>query len=148
MANWHKRFMGLAEHLSTFSKDPSTRVGAIIVDADHRIVSTGYNGFPRGVHDTPERLADREKKYEMIVHAEINAILFARRSVVGLSLYTWPLPPCSRCAALIINSGIAAVIAPLEVPDRWVKSVQLSNEMFAEAGVHAFFYDQLKEDVL
>jgi len=135
MTNWDERFLGLAQHIATFSKDPSTKVGAVIADSHHRIVSMGYNGFPRGVQDTPERLTDREKKYEMVVHAEINAILFAQCDLSRMTLYTYPLPPCSRCAALIINSGLRAVVAPPVTQTRWVESCSLALDMFDEAGV-------------
>ena len=112
MTDWNQRFLSLAEHISTWSKDPSTQVGAVIVDDQRRIISTGYNGFPRGVNDFPERYNNRDIKYEMIVHGEINAILFANQSIHGCTLYTWPFMPCSRCAAIVIQSGIRTVVAP------------------------------------
>lgn len=132
---WDARFIGLAEHIASFSKDPSTRVGAVIVDPAHRILSMGFNGFARGVQDTPERLNDRETKYEMVVHAEINAILFAKCDLDGMILYTYPLPPCARCAALIINAGVKEVVAPPVTQERWVTSCSLALDMFYEAGV-------------
>lgn len=135
MTNWHERFLGLAQHIATFSKDPSTKVGAVIADQHHRIVSMGYNGFPRGVQDTPERLTNRETKYEMVVHAEINAILFAQCDLSQMTLYTYPFPPCSRCAALIINSGLRTVLAPVVTEERWKASCALAVDMFSEAGV-------------
>ena len=106
---WRTRFMELAEHVSTWSKDPSTQVGAVIVSPDRKRVDFGYNGFPRGVEDTDERLGDRTVKYTMVVHAEANAILNSTESVEGCSIYVWPLPPCSECAKLIIQSGITKV---------------------------------------
>jgi dCMP deaminase len=133
--NWHQRFLDLAEHISSWSKDPSTQVGAVIVDDQRRIVSTGYNGFPRGVEDLDSRLQDRTIKYEMIVHGEINAILFANQSIYGCTLYTWPFMPCSRCAAIVIQSGIRTVVAPYNDNPRWQTSFQLTEQMFREAGV-------------
>ena len=85
--NWDCRLIELAKTISTWSKDPSTKVGAVIVDSNRRILSTGYNGFPKGIKDD-ERLENRDEKLEMIVHAEINAILFAERNVNNSILYT------------------------------------------------------------
>ena len=92
MNKWDERFMKLAEHVASWSKDPSTKVGAVIVDEQHRIVSLGSNGFPKGIADDT-RLDDRAKKYEIVVHAEINAILFANKPVGNCTLYVYPLPP-------------------------------------------------------
>ena len=135
MTDWNRRFLSLAEHIATWSKDPSTKVGAVIVDADRRIISTGYNGFPRGVEDWPSRLDNRDVKYEMIVHGEINAIVFANQSLQGTTLYTWPFMPCSRCAGIVIQSGIKTVVAPYNDNPRWRASFELTEQMFREAGV-------------
>lgn len=133
---WDRRFLGLAEHIASFSKDPSTKVGAVITTSfTNRILSMGFNGFARGVKDTDERLTDRNTKYEMVVHAEINAILFAKCDLEGASLYTWPLPPCARCASLIINAGIRTVVSPPVTQERWIESCSLALDMFFEAGV-------------
>ena len=72
---WKKRFIQLSKEISTWSKDPSTKVGALIISEDRNIVSTGYNGFPRGIEDTEERLNNRELKYKFILHAEMNCIM-------------------------------------------------------------------------
>ena len=135
MTDWNQRFLSLAEHISTWSKDPSTKVGAVIVDADRRIISTGYNGFPRDVEDLDQRLNNRDVKYEMIVHGEINAIVFANQSLQGAVLYTWPFMPCSRCAGIVIQSGIRTVVAPYNDNPRWKSSFELTEQMFREAGV-------------
>ena len=111
LRDWDTRFLDLAEHISKWSKDPSTKVGAVIVDSQRRIVSTGYNGFSVGVMDSYDRLTDRDTKYEMIIHAEANAILFAHQRMNDMTLYTTPFQPCSRCASLIIQSGISRVIS-------------------------------------
>lgn len=134
MSIWHQRFLSLAEHVAQWSKDPSTKVGAVIVRPDKTIVSLGFNGFPRGLRDDG-RLEDRETKYSMILHAEENAILMARQSLVGCTIYTWPLPPCSKCAAIIIQSGISHVVAPHLVEDRWAESIERATRMFVEAGL-------------
>ena len=99
-SKWDVRFLLLAQHISSWSKDPSTKVGCVVVGADREIRSTGFNGFPRGIDDSIERLEDREEKYPLICHAEENAIMHAARvgvSLKGCTAYvTWP--PCTRCA--------------------------------------------------
>jgi dCMP deaminase len=132
---WDRRFLDLAKLVGTWSKDPSTQVGAAIVDSARRVVSVGYNGFPRGVEDTEERLNDRDLKYSMVVHAECNAMLFAREPLGGCTLYTWPFAPCSACAGMIIQSGITMCVAPKNNNPRWVESIKISQKMFTEAGV-------------
>lgn len=134
---WHSRFLDMAALVSSWSKDPSTKVGAVIVDDSNRVVSLGYNGFPRGVLDTPERLLDRETKYAMTLHAEENALLLSPRSVAGCTVYATHCP-CASCAAKIIQAGVRRVISPVpseEFLSRWSGSVKLSEEMFFEAGV-------------
>ena len=136
--HWDRRFLALAEFISKWSKDPSTQVGAVVTHTkSRRIVSTGFNGFPAGVADLPERLLDRETKYEMIVHAEQNALTFAGSRAEGCTLYVVPLAPCARCAALIIQAGIARVVSP--PPDfkhpRWGKTARIARAMFKEAGI-------------
>jgi dCMP deaminase len=133
MNHWDQRFLALAEHISGWSRDPSTKVGAVIVDPMQRVVSMGFNGFPRGIADDA-RLDDRAVKYEITVHAEANAILFAQRPLAGCTLFNWPLPPCSRCAALIIQAGISRVVAP-EPTERWLSSCSTGRDLLTEAGV-------------
>lgn len=134
---WDWRFVDLAAHIASWSKDPSTRVGSVIVRPDRTIASVGYNGFPRGVQDAPERYADRPTKYLMVVHAEMNAILAASESLRGHTLYVHPLCPCSTCAAAIIQAGIVRVVTvpPTGDIDRWQESFQATQTMFREAGV-------------
>ena len=142
---WDLRFIELAKHISTWSKDPSTQVGAIIVDRRNRIISTGYNGLPRGVKDTPARLNDRETKYSMVVHGEINALLFATQPLEGTTLYLWPFLSCSKCTAIIINTGIKRVVAPLSDNPRWIESIELSRSLYHEAGVQVVLLPGLHE---
>lgn len=132
---WDKYFLEIAETVSRKSKDPSTKVGAVIVDEDKRVISVGYNGFPKGIKDTQKRLNNRELKYKLVIHGEINAILFASRSVKDCSLYCFPFMCCSSCALLVIQSGIKKVIAPYSENPRWVESFRLTRELFKEAGV-------------
>ena len=135
MTNWDDRFIGLAKLVGSWSKDPSTKVGAVIVDNNKRIVSIGFNGFPKNVKDTEERLCNREDKYSIIVHAEANALMFANKSVEGCTLYTWPFQPCSRCAGLIIQSGITRVVSVVQNEERWEKNFATAKKLFQESGV-------------
>jgi len=133
---WDKRFLELAQLVSSWSKDPGTKVGAVIVDMNNRIVSIGYNGFPRGVEDFPYRLENREVKLQMTVHAELNALMFAQRPVEGYTLYVWPMQSCAKCASAIIQAGIQRVVSPNHhVRPEWKRSFDIANEMFREAGV-------------
>lgn len=138
---WQDRFMRLAANVSTWSKDPSTQVGAVIVRPDRSVAAVGYNGFPRGVKDAPDRLEDRALKYPMTVHAEKNAILSAHERLDGYSIFVHPLCPCAPCAGAIIQAGIHTVYYPkpstdtIEARERWLMSNQLATNMFQEAGV-------------
>lgn len=129
--------MSLAQFISRWSKDPSTKVGAVIVDSDNRVISTGYNGFAKRVSDDRSRYDDREVKYKIILHAEENAIMFANRSLEGCSLYVTQLYPCAHCASLIIQSGIRKVYIQksLKIPERWKASMEWTMRVFAEGGV-------------
>jgi dCMP deaminase len=135
ISSWDERYLALAGFISSWSKDPSTQVGAVITDTRNRIVSVGFNGMPVGVADTFERLNDRELKYKMIVHAERNAMLFAQRSLDGCTLYTVPFMPCSVCAGMVVQAGIKRVVAPFVDNSRWNEAFRLTEEIFAEAGV-------------
>lgn len=133
MPHWDNRFLDLAEYIGTWSKDPSTKVGAVIVRPDKTIASVGYNGFPRGVTDV---YASRDDKLMRTVHAEMNAILSAREPLHGYTLYVSPLFPCSNCAAAIIQSGIKVVVARMEqVRPEWARSFEVAKDMFLDAGV-------------
>jgi len=136
---WDLRFLGLAKHISEWSLDPSTKVGAVIVDDKNRVISLGFNGFPRGIKDD-DRLLDRNKKLAIILHAEKNAIIFANKNLENSVIYTYPFQPCSVCAASIIQSGIARVVSVVNYNTRWADSFKLSKEMFAEAGVELCLY--------
>lgn len=136
MNKWDVRFLELAKHISEWSQDPSTKVGSVIVDADNRIISMGYNGFPKKVKDLPERLTSRETKLDLTVHAEINAILFSRGSLVGTTLYVWPLPPCVRCVTQIIQVGIKRVVCPNCLNnEKWADSCAKGRDILVEAGI-------------
>ena len=109
MTDWDRRFLDLCEHIATWSKDPSTKLGSVIVDDKKRIVSVGYNGFPRGVFDYEERYNDRPTKYLFVAHAERNALDNAPMMVDGCTLYV-ALEPCVECAKSIIQKGIKKVV--------------------------------------
>ena len=138
-AKWDIRFLELATHISEWSKDPSTKVGCVVVGPDREIRSTGFNGFPRGIQDSDERLTNRDLKYPLICHAEENAIMHAAR--IGLALkgctayVTWP--PCTRCARSLIQAGVSEIVIPsgLEIPDRWWDDFEMSMGLLREAEV-------------
>jgi dCMP deaminase len=139
---WDARLLSLAEFVSTWSKDPSTQCGAVIVRPDRTIVSTGYNGFPKGCKDDDEIYANRDLKYSRVVHAEVNAVIHARESLEGYTLYSWPPnygPSCDRCTATIIQTGITQVVHALETSEdfasRWKESIERGLDMYEEAGV-------------
>ena len=143
MTDWDERFLSLADHVSQWSKDPRTKVGAVIVDQKKRVISLGYNGFPRGVEDTPERYDDRPTKHLFVAHAERNALDNSPMSVEGCTLYV-PLMPCSECAKSIIQRGITRVVS--YVPDREGVNFNwdITETMFAEAGVELFLLNRLE----
>lgn len=134
---WDNRFLELAQFISKWSRDPSTKCGAVITNRK-RIISQGFNGFPQGVEDTLERLHDREVKYSMILHAEVNALSFANQDLTGCSVYVYPMPPCARCATQIIQRGIKRVVSvrpTKEMRERWGEDIKIANQMYIEANV-------------
>ena len=119
---WDRRYLELAKYVANnWSRDPSTKVGAILVNYEYQREFIGYNGFPRGVNDSPERYADRELKYKLVSHAESNAIFKAGDYSRGSTLYVYPsfaLPPiCDNCAKLAIQSGVKEVVGYIADPD-------------------------------
>jgi dCMP deaminase len=140
-SKWDTRFMKLAREISTWSKDPSSKIGAVIVNDDRRILATGYNGFPKGIEDTEERLNDREQKYPRIVHAEMNSLMAALHSGVSVkdaTIYVYGLPVCPECTKSIISAGIKRVVVS---PDPYVyvtpwteKWENVSYQMIKEVG--------------
>jgi|TARA_R110002153_G_scaffold56213_8_gene155473 dCMP deaminase len=139
-SKWDKRYLELASVVASWSKDPSSKVGAVAVGDKGQVLSQGFNGFARGVDDTEERLNTRDQKYKFIVHAEMNAIFnaaFSGVSLEGSVLYVTGLPCCSECAKGIVQVGVKRVV--MELPQfsnpRWKDSWMLSAQMFDEAGV-------------
>jgi len=137
MNKWDKRFIDMAAHIAQWSKDPSTKCGAVIT-RDKFIVSLGFNGFPVGCSDDKLLYSNRERKYERVIHAEINAILMAKTDLTGCTIYVHPFTPCARCAAVIIQTGIKRIVTKTPTPElleRWGNSTAESLTMFNEAGL-------------
>lgn len=136
---WNKRYMNLAKEVSTWSKDPSSQIGAVAIGSKGQVLSQGYNGFPRGIKDTEYRLNNREIKYKHVVHAEMNCIFNATYTGVsldGASMYVYGLPICTECAKGIIQVGIKKVyMNNIEKPERWKASIEDAQNMFDEAKV-------------
>ncbi len=133
---WLKRWIDMCELVSTWSEDESTKVGAVIIGSGNTILSTGWNGLPRGIKQTDRRINERPYKYKWFEHAERNAIYNAARNGVRLegSIMVVKWYPCSDCARAIIQSGISYLYTP--TPDfdhpRWGKDFKLVEEMLKE----------------
>ncbi len=131
---WDRRFLDLADHIAQWSKDPRTKVGAVIVDEKKRVVSVGYNGFPRGVGDDDSRYVDRPTKHLFVAHAERNALDNAPLMVDGCTMYV-PLLPCNECAKSIIQKGITRVVTYKVKRDGTGFNWDITLKMFKEAGI-------------
>lgn len=146
---WSTRFLEMAELVASWSKDPSTKCGAVIVRPDKTVASVGFNGFPKGCSDYEELYNNRELKYPRTVHAEVNAILHARESLEGYWIFTAPAgygPSCANCSAAIIQSGIKCVVHRFddsEFAARWKESAETGLQMYKEAGVRVDHYEKL-----
>ena len=142
---WDKRYLRLAKEVATWSKDPSSQIGAVAVSDNKQVLATGYNGFPRGVNDLPGRYDDRELKYKYVVHAEQNVIYNATYNGVslnGATLYVHGLPVCGSCALGIVQVGIKRIVMPkMDYPERWVDSFKFSASLFNEAKVKYEFIE-------
>lgn len=146
---WDDHFLRQALGWAHMSKDPNTQVGAVLVGPNRELISAGFNGFPRGVADLPERLNSREVKNMLMVHAERNAILNAARigvSTKGSTLYlactdssgmVWAGPPCTACTLEVIQAGVAEIVAyPIKpVPSKWHEDLAYARTLIDEAGV-------------
>lgn len=140
LSKWDRRYIELAQQISTWSKDPSRKIGAVAVGSKGQILSQGYNGFPRGILDLQERYENREVKYKHVVHAEMNVIYnatFSGVSLDGASLFVYGLPVCNECAKGIIQVGIQRVVIYTDeiVPAIWTDAFSLTWDMFKEANV-------------
>lgn len=132
MNKWDRRMLDLAHLVASWSKDPSTKVGAVIADAQHRVVSLGFNGPPSRV---PDGEMGRDKKLAITIHAEENALLFAQQNLVDCTMYVTH-PPCARCASKIIQMGVLRVVAvkaPSEFESRWADSIKMAEDLMRDA---------------
>lgn len=136
---WDRRFLELAKLVSTWSKDPSTQTGAVIVRPNKTVASIGFNGFPQKMPDRKEWYKNREDKYSRIIHCEMNALLFCREPVNGYTLYTYPFSSCDRCFVHMAQAGITRFVFPppsRDQRDRWgtafAKVEEYSREMKTE----------------
>ena len=133
--------MDMAAMVSTWSKDPSSKIGCVAVNSERRILATGYNGFPKGIEDTPVRLHHRATKHSLVVHAEMNALMNALYSGVSLkdsTIYVYGLPICPDCAKCVIQAGVKRIVIPTDKTDKgdWQKVwEEKSLPMFKESGV-------------
>ena len=131
---WDKRFMEMADLVSSWSKDPSTRVGCVIVDNRRRVISVGFNGPPSKTIDAEYT---RDVRLRRSIHAEANALHFANSDVYGCTAYITH-PPCANCAAHLIQRGIARIVAKAAANDfesRWAEDIKESETMCKESGV-------------
>lgn len=134
---WTQAWMDMAFLVAENSRDPSSKVGAVVVNRNQEQVSSGYNDFPRGVQNLASRYANRELKYAFIQHAERNALDFAKSDIAGSTLYV-TTHPCAECTKSIIQKGISCVVCPEPergFAERWEESIKFSKLMLSEAGV-------------
>ena len=145
---WDMRFLSLASLVASWSKNPRTKVGAVIVDKQHRVISLGYNGYPFNIEDTIVS-ADREEKLLKVIHAEENALLFRDSSVIGCKIYITH-PPCPNCTSKILQVGISEIItieASKEHLDKWGDKHKITLSMINEANIKYTEYtrEELKD---
>ena len=145
--NWDVYFMDMARLVAKKSKDPSVKVGVVIVGPDKEVRSTGYNGFPRGVEEDISTRWERPVKYSWVEHAERNAVYNAARSGAttnGCIAYM-ESPPCSDCARALIQAGIKEIVVTTNNPfvgrKDWEESIKFATEMLDEAGVKITWTD-------
>lgn len=135
---WDRRFLALAQLVASWSKDPSTQTGAVIVRPNKSVASVGFNGFASAMPDKEEYYNNREEKYARIIHCEVNALLFAREQVQGYTLYIWPFASCNRCAVQMIQAGITRFVFPTipeDKKDRWAASFLETVKYLNESGI-------------
>lgn len=140
---WDAHFLGMARYAATASKDPSTKVGCVLVNELRQVIGMGYNGFPRGVIDCPDRLADRETKYLMVQHAEANAVMQSVASTRSSTAYVTH-HPCANCAGILIQAGVTRVVTLMPdqgIAERFKASFVAAKVMLLEASVPLAFLD-------
>ena len=141
--SWDAYFLEMARLVASKSRDPSTKCGCVIVAGGREVLTTGYNGFPRGIKYTPERLP-RKRKYQLVCHAESNAITNAARlghALMGSTAYVTG-PPCRGCALLLIQAGVNRVCIPADHNFKrrfdagdWDEEMKDARQLLAEARV-------------
>ena len=134
---WNTQFLRLAAFYAQWSKDPSTKVGAVIVRNDKIQVGQGFNGFVKGADDSPVLYADRAYKYPHIIHGEMNALIHSNTSVIGCTLFTWPFCSCTPCASIMLQAGIKDFVFPAASEDilsRWGESIAFTKVHIASCG--------------
>lgn len=146
-SKWDVRFCSIAEQYASFSKDPSSKIGAIFVSPKNIVLSAGWNGFPRQVPDDEAKLNDRETKYHYMVHAEMNAIYNACHNGISLDesvLYVHGLPVCFECAKGVIQVGTRKVVCNWHgpIPEKWKESWESSKELFNMAGIETLILNE------
>lgn len=149
MTSWDKKYIRLAREISSWSKDPSRQIGAVAIGEKGQVLAQGYNGFPRGIEDSADRLNNRKEKYKYVVHAEMNCIYNATYNGVSLNgstMYIYGLPVCSECAKGLIQVGIKRVVSTAitdATPENWVESTKLTKQIFEEANVKYDFINTI-----
>ncbi len=146
--DWASYWMKMAYLVAERSKDPRTKIGTLLVK-DNTLISTGYNGFPRGVRDLPERYNDRDLKYKLVAHSEANSVTTAARigiSTAGSTCYTFGIP-CHECCKVLIQGGIKEIVCHRQWPDMthsiWLESIKISNILLVEACIEIKWLDKV-----
>ena len=144
---WDFRFLEEAKLKASWSKDPSTKCGSVIVSPDKRIISSGFNGFPQRMEDKEDFYNNREEKYSRIIHCEMNALIFARESLKNCIVYTYPFLSCDRCCVHLIQAGIIRFVAPKatnESAERWEPTFIKTRKMLDDCGISYYEYEDFK----
>jgi dCMP deaminase len=137
VTKWDRRFLEMASLVASWSKDPSTKAGAVIIRPDRTVVSVGFNGFPKSMPDNPEWYSNREEKYSRVVHCEINAMIHSYENLKHCTLYTFPFAPCDRCVVQMLQAGIVRFVFPEPTADaltRWAEAFVKTKKYITECG--------------
>lgn len=145
---WDERFLGVSREVSSWSKDPSTKVGAIAVDAQRKIVAQGYNGFPKNCNDSVEFYNNRDAKYARIIHAETNVICNACNSRIGLqdaTIYIYGMYPCPECVKLLAQVQVARIVFQIgetQNLEKWKVDFETSKSLMRELHIGFTHYKE------
>lgn len=143
---WARKMLAMARNVASWSKDESTKVGAVITTYAGKPISWGFNGLPMGVDDTVPERHIRPLKYKWYCHAERNAMDLASSADLSDCVMFVTFAPCTNCSQSIIQKGIKTVVVDSEfshdkVPERWVEDATVALEMLTEAGVSVIYSD-------